>query len=90
MSGQVPTFKPGERVRLSELGRTQSPKMSSGRGVVVRKSAAGTRYIVRLDGRKTTVTLHETYIEPDDGSERASQKASEQTNAREPRTRGRL
>ena len=55
-------FSVGDRVRLSELGRSRSPNMTA-TGVVVNTSRTGTMYMVLLDGRARPVQLHWTYLE---------------------------
>lgn len=59
------TFNIGERVQLSELGRSRSPLMIR-TGVVVSGSRTGTTYRVLLDGRRRPVLLHWSYLEPVD------------------------
>ena len=56
------TFKIGDRVQLSELGRSRSPKTPEF-GTVVRISRSGTSFAVLLDGRLRPIRLHWTYIE---------------------------
>jgi hypothetical protein len=55
-------FMIGDRVRLSELGRSRSPNMTA-TGVVVGASRTGTMYMVLLDGRARPVQLHWSYLE---------------------------
>ena len=55
-------FSVGDRVRLSELGRSRSPNMTA-TGVVVSTSRTGTMYMVLLDGRARPVQLHWTYLD---------------------------
>jgi hypothetical protein len=55
-------FMIGDRVRLSELGRSRSPNMTA-TGVVVSASRTGTMYMVLLDGRSRPVQLHWSYLE---------------------------
>lgn len=55
-------FSVGDRVRLSELGRSRSPNMTA-TGVVVNTSRTGTMYMVLLDGRARPVQLHWSYLE---------------------------
>jgi hypothetical protein len=57
-------FSVGDRVQLSELGRSRSPNMTT-TGVVVSTSRTGTMYMVLLDGRARPVQLHWTYLEPE-------------------------
>jgi hypothetical protein len=55
---------PGQRVRLSILGKERCPKLSlkSEAGVVLGK-AGGSAVRILFDGRKQPVTLHLSYIE---------------------------
>jgi hypothetical protein len=55
-------FHVGDRVQLSELGRSRSPHMHT-TGVVVTISRTGTMYMVLLDGRIRPVQLHWSYLE---------------------------
>ena len=56
-------LKPGLRIRLSALGIARSPRMKARTGVIVgHPHGRGVRVI--LDGSKTRITLHESYIEP--------------------------
>jgi hypothetical protein len=57
-------FSIGDRVQLSELGRSRSPNMTA-TGVVMSTSRTGTMYMVLLDGRARPVQLHWTYLEPE-------------------------
>jgi hypothetical protein len=57
-------FNVGDRVQLSELGRSRSPNMTA-TGVVVSTSKTGTMYMVLLDGRARPVQLHWSYLEPE-------------------------
>jgi hypothetical protein len=55
---------PGQRVRLSELGRQRCPKLKlkSDAGIVL--SRLGTNAVrILFQGRKQPVTLHVSYIE---------------------------
>jgi hypothetical protein len=56
-------LKPGLRIRLSALGKARSPRMKTHTGVIVGEPhGRGVRII--LDGSKTPITLHKSYIEP--------------------------
>lgn len=59
----------GARVRLSALGmerlRTLGPDAS---GRIVGVSRTGTALRVLFKGRKSTIALHQSYIELDDGA----------------------
>ena len=59
----------GDRVRLTELGISRSPKIRARTGVVVAlpRYDSGSRVIgVLLDGNKRPTTLHRLYVELDD------------------------
>jgi hypothetical protein len=56
-------FSPGQRIRLSALGRARSPRIKVHTGVIVGEPLGrGVRII--LDGSKTPMKLHKSYIEP--------------------------
>jgi hypothetical protein len=56
-------FWPGQRIHLSALGRARSPRMKVHTGVIVGETLGrGVRII--LDGSKTPMKLHKSYIEP--------------------------
>jgi len=55
-------FKLGSRVRLSKLGRARCPTMAP-RGTVVGFSRRSTALQVLMDGNKTSVLLHLSYLE---------------------------
>jgi hypothetical protein len=57
-------LKPGMRIRLSALGRARSPRMKVHTGVIVGKTAGSEGVRVILDGSRSPITLHESYIEP--------------------------
>jgi hypothetical protein len=56
------SFQIGDRVRLSELGSARCPTMPA-RGTVVALSRRATAVQVLMDGRKTPVLLHVSYLE---------------------------
>jgi hypothetical protein len=65
-------LKPGDRVRLNELGASRSPKIKVRTGIVValstpRSRAASIR--VLFDGNKLPTNVHRSYVEPDDDSD---------------------
>jgi hypothetical protein len=64
-------FRPGDRVKLSELGEARSPRMLSKTGTIQRvthhKSGSG-GVAVLFDGMKEPCKLHWSYIEPIDHS----------------------
>lgn len=57
-------FGPGDRVRLSALGLECSPKLRPPHAGVV-LNVLSRRVSVLLDGRKNSIWLHTTYIEPE-------------------------
>lgn len=61
-------LKPGDRVRLNELGASRSPKIRVRTGTVVALSSSkwrSTSVSVLLDGNKRPTTIHHSYIELD-------------------------
>lgn len=61
-----PDFKVGDRVRLSELGRSKS-RNGDRKGVVVGLSKSGTQYRVQWDGLKERGLIHVSFLEHDEG-----------------------
>lgn len=55
------TFKVNDRVQLSKLGRARCPTMPV-RGTVIGLSRRFTALHVLMDGRKTPVMLHISYL----------------------------
>jgi hypothetical protein len=55
-------FKPGQRIRLSALGKERCPRLSS-TGVVIGSAGRSDAIRVLMDGRKTPMTLHVSYVE---------------------------
>jgi hypothetical protein len=60
-------LKPGLRIRLSALGVARSPRMRVHTGVIVGEPL-GRGVRILLDGSKTPITLHKSYIEPHTGA----------------------
>ena len=56
-------YEIGDRVKLSQFGKSRSPK-SAEFGVVVSVRRAGRSVVVRFDGNKTSTPIHASYIEP--------------------------
>ena len=56
-------LKPGMRIRLSALGRARSPRMKVQTGVIVGLTDGREGVRVIMDGSKSPITLHESYIE---------------------------
>jgi hypothetical protein len=56
-------LKPGMRIRLSALGRARSPRMKVHTGVIVGLTDGREGVRVVMDGSKSPITLHESYIE---------------------------
>jgi hypothetical protein len=61
-------FQIGDRVRLTELGASRSPKIRIRTGVVVALGRGGASIGVLFDGNKRSTVLHRSYIELDDGA----------------------
>jgi hypothetical protein len=63
---RITQFRVGDRIRLSELGRSRAPKAKVQTGVIVKlpgPSAGGIQ--VMFDGNRTTTRIHPSYIELD-------------------------
>lgn len=60
---EIPHLQIGDRVKLSALGLERSPRMTR-TGVIV--GAIGSSFEVLMDGSKTPVRLHKTYLEKAD------------------------
>jgi len=64
----------GNRVRMSALGAERCPSLVGKLGTVVGGSVYNNSVSVRFDGNKSSVTLHQSYLEvvsphePDPGS----------------------
>jgi hypothetical protein len=57
-----PELKLGQRIQLSALGRSRCPRIKVQTGVIVGEPLGrGVRVI--LDGSKTPITLHKSYVE---------------------------
>ena len=57
-------LKPGNRVRLSALGKKRSPRLKVNTGVLVAMSRSSRSVLVLLDGNKTPTPFHKSYVEP--------------------------
>jgi len=55
-------MKPGQRIRLSALGKARCPRVKVHTGVIVGEPL-GRGVRIMLDGSKTPITLHKSYIE---------------------------
>jgi hypothetical protein len=55
------------RVRMSELGLKRSPKTDTHAGVIVGLNVTSSSIRVLLDGRRIPLSLHRSYIEPEEG-----------------------
>jgi hypothetical protein len=64
--GKMHQFKAGDRVRLSELGRSHLPAKPIAAGTVgiEKNRTAGDSVRVLFDGEKRSMRLHHSYIEP--------------------------
>ncbi len=56
-------FEVGTRCRLSELGKSRSPKLATKVGRVFKKARTKTQVHLLFDGNKTRITLHRSYVE---------------------------
>jgi hypothetical protein len=56
------SFKVGDRVRLSDLGRRKHPLMLNTAGTVSNKTRLRSSVVVLFDGRKTAVLVHHSYL----------------------------
>ena len=56
-------LKPGMRIRLSALGTARSPRIKVHTGVIVGLTDGSEGVRIILDGSKSPITLHESYIE---------------------------
>ena len=63
---KVHQFQAGDRVRLSELGRSRFPARRAELGTISaeKRRADGNTVRVLFDGSKNTARLHESFIEP--------------------------
>ena len=62
-------LKPGDRVRLNELGASRSPKIKVRTGVVVAHSgnrSGGASLGILFDGNKRPTALHRSHVELDE------------------------
>jgi hypothetical protein len=58
------TFEVGDRIKLSELGKSRSSKATTEYGVVAGIPRGGRSVRVLFDGNKEPTQLHTSYIEP--------------------------
>lgn len=58
-----PKFYLGAKCRLSPLGKARHPLTSDISGVVVGQSPTGNTIMLKANGRKTTLSLHVSYLE---------------------------
>ena len=61
-----PKIVAGSRIRLSPVGFERSPRLKSRTGLIVGINPTGTSFRVLIDGRKLPITLHQSYVEPDE------------------------
>ena len=59
---KTPKFKPGDRVRLSDLGTLRSPRVKGRVGTVV---SVNSQYAIAVlfDGNKMPTKIHSSYVE---------------------------
>jgi hypothetical protein len=53
----------GNRVRMSALGAERCPNLAGKYGTVVGGSVYNSSVSVRFDGKKSSITLHQSYLE---------------------------
>ena len=58
----IADFQKGDRIRLSPLGKKNSPNMRSHMGTVVYEPRGRTISVI-LDGQRGIVRLHKSYLE---------------------------
>ena len=75
-------FSAGDRVRLSELGRSRFPARQNADGTVVveKRRTGGNGVRVLFDGSKTPVRLHDSFIEPS-GPEQSETTTSKESSS---------
>jgi hypothetical protein len=56
----------GDRVQLSELGKSRYAKARSMKGTVVKFPRGGRTVEVLLDGNKLPTRLHRSYVQPEE------------------------
>jgi hypothetical protein len=59
----LPHFQVGDRVKLSELGKSRRPRAASEFGTVFAAPRGKASVWVRFDGNKSPTPLHTSYIE---------------------------
>jgi hypothetical protein len=60
-------LRAGARIRLSALGVERCYRLKSHTGTIVRINPGGKSFRILIDGRKLPLTLHESYVELDEG-----------------------
>jgi hypothetical protein len=58
------TYQVGDRVKLSELGKSRLPNAVAELGVVTALPKGKRSVWVRFDGNKSSTRIHASYIEP--------------------------
>ena len=56
-------FSIGDRVRISAVGATRSPRLADRTGKIVGRSIYTNSFVVLFDGNKSTSTFHGDYLE---------------------------
>ena len=64
----APQFRVGDRIRLSELGKSAAPRAKVHTGVVVSVPDGGMSVGVIFDGNRQPTRIHRSYIELDSDS----------------------
>jgi hypothetical protein len=57
-------FSIGDRVRISAVGATRSPRLADRKGTIVGRGIYTNSFVVLFDGNKSTSTFHGDYLEP--------------------------
>ncbi len=65
MSDEQEQFRPGERVRLSELGRQRMPRNRATTAIVIGYGRTDSRIRVRFTGSTNPVSVHVSYLKRD-------------------------
>jgi hypothetical protein len=65
---------PGDRVRMSALGRARHPKYGDRQGLVVSRGPSASSFRIKFDERASIQAIHQGYLEKVDDSEFGSSK----------------
>jgi hypothetical protein len=61
-----PKLVAGSRIRLSALGIERCHRLKNHTGLIISINPSGTSFRILIDGRKLPVTLHQSYVQPDE------------------------